>query len=190
MSKPQTLYRMYDTLGTLLYIGITQQQSRRFDQHNQDKPWWSEVAEIRVQHYPDRRAVEIAELAAIAAEHPRYNVIGNHCGTFPLNLEPHIRISLAILHGHHTQHAIIKCAGGNLRKNKTVLAHMTLTGSLTAMRVGGDIGGFILWDFTDRRRVIRNCEECGAALRTTGCRFCPACALRKADRAFAVDGAR
>lgn len=78
MTKRQTLYRMYDEAGALLYIGITQQQAGRFHQHSRDKSWWDEVTQIRVQHYPDRAAVEAAEMAAIAAECPRYNIVGNN----------------------------------------------------------------------------------------------------------------
>jgi hypothetical protein len=163
---------MYDTLGTLLYVGITQQQSRRFDQHNQDKPWWSEVASITVEHFPNRRAVQIAEMAAIAAEHPKYNIIGNGCGTFPTWLPHEVRISLAILHGHSDLRRVVKCAGGSRRATEMTLSAMILAGDLDAERVGRAVRV----RFTDEHRVLRRCQDCGGALRIAAAVRCKKCA--------------
>jgi predicted GIY-YIG superfamily endonuclease len=72
--KLHALYRFFDNNGALLYVGITLNPGNRWAAHQDDKPWWTEVASITVQTYPDRRCVLNAERAAIQAEHPRYNI--------------------------------------------------------------------------------------------------------------------
>lgn len=71
------LYRFYDAGDQLLYIGITANIGSRFKQHAGDKPWWTEVHRITLEHYATREDVLTAETAAIVAEHPRYNVVHN-----------------------------------------------------------------------------------------------------------------
>ena len=77
VSRNQTLYRLFNADDELLYIGITQRQMVRFHQHSRDKGWWSEVARIRIEHYPTREDVERAERDAIRSEKPRYNIVWN-----------------------------------------------------------------------------------------------------------------
>jgi predicted GIY-YIG superfamily endonuclease len=77
MNKPHVLYRVYDAQGALLYIGITMNPGSRFAQHSEDKPWWTDVADIRVEHYGSREEVLAAERDAIKSEHPRFNVVHN-----------------------------------------------------------------------------------------------------------------
>lgn len=79
---PQALYRFYDAVDALLYVGITVDPSQRFRAHRDEKPWWAEVTRIAIEHYPDREAVEQAEREAIAAERPRWNIVHND-GTPP-----------------------------------------------------------------------------------------------------------
>lgn len=68
------LYRFFDATGQLLYVGLTSDPGRRMGQHRVEKPWWSEVANVTIQTYPDRESVAAAERAAIRTETPRYNV--------------------------------------------------------------------------------------------------------------------
>lgn len=75
--KQQALYRFWDADGALLYIGISLDPGKRWKQHRDDKPWWSEVAKVTVEPHPSRPAAMDAERAAIAAERPRYNVVHN-----------------------------------------------------------------------------------------------------------------
>jgi predicted GIY-YIG superfamily endonuclease len=77
MNKPHVLYRVYDAQGVLLYIGITMHPASRFAQHSEDKPWWADVADIRVEHCGSREEVLAAERDAIKCEHPRFNVVHN-----------------------------------------------------------------------------------------------------------------
>jgi antitoxin (DNA-binding transcriptional repressor) of toxin-antitoxin stability system/predicted GIY-YIG superfamily endonuclease len=73
---PTALYRLYDESGALLYIGISNDPDRRFEQHAYDKPWWPRVASRVVEWLPDRTAAEQAEIAAIRKESPQLN--GTH----------------------------------------------------------------------------------------------------------------
>jgi predicted GIY-YIG superfamily endonuclease len=71
------LYRMYDAGGTLLYVGISLRLLERMAAHRQDKPWWPDIATIRVEYFPDRSEALQAESTAISAECPIYNKIGS-----------------------------------------------------------------------------------------------------------------
>lgn len=81
--EPHALYRFYGAGGTLLYIGITNSIPTRLKKHNADKPWWTGVAQVRIEHYPNRTAVLEAERRAIIAEKPLYNVQHNQAGAWP-----------------------------------------------------------------------------------------------------------
>lgn len=71
---PTSLYRLFGPGGELLYIGIAGNPGRRFEQHAGDKPWWGEVASLKVEHFVSRVEASVAEVAAIRAEAPRYNI--------------------------------------------------------------------------------------------------------------------
>lgn len=77
MNPTVSLYRFYDSTGQLLYIGITNRIPRRLDEHGEEKPWYLEVADVKVEHHPDRHAALSAEKAAIKTERPKYNIVHN-----------------------------------------------------------------------------------------------------------------
>lgn len=72
----QALYRLFDSAGTLLYVGISLNVAQRMSQHRAVKPWWDDVASIQLATYPDRASVLEAERAAITNEHPLHNILG------------------------------------------------------------------------------------------------------------------
>lgn len=72
--RPHILYRFYNSAEDLLYIGITMDPPSRFRQHRDVKAWWTEVTNVRFEHFPSRAAVLAAECAAIEAEQPLFNV--------------------------------------------------------------------------------------------------------------------
>lgn len=74
--RPHTLYRFFDSDRVLLYVGITNDPSRRWSQHS-NKPWWTEVALVTLEQFSTRDAVLVAEKDAIRDEQPRYNVVHN-----------------------------------------------------------------------------------------------------------------
>lgn len=73
---PTTLYRMFGAAGQLLYVGISSRALSRWEQHRHEKPWWSAVARITVEHFATREEALSAELAAIRVERPEYNIVG------------------------------------------------------------------------------------------------------------------
>jgi predicted GIY-YIG superfamily endonuclease len=71
------LYRLYAADDTLLYIGISNRPELRLENHQKHKDWWHEVDTYTTDGYMDRREAEAAEVAAIQAERPLYNVAHN-----------------------------------------------------------------------------------------------------------------
>lgn len=70
------LYRLYDDIGALLYVGVTDDWDRRRSQHATERPWFGEVSRVVLETCPDRTSALAREVAAISNEAPRYNV--NH----------------------------------------------------------------------------------------------------------------
>ena len=82
MTKPNAsgrtaLYRFYAADDALLYVGITNRLSRRWEDHAKQKPWWPLVDHQTVHWQPTREAAEAAETNAIATERPVYNIKGS-----------------------------------------------------------------------------------------------------------------
>lgn len=67
------LYRLYDAGGVLLYVGISYQPEVRFEQHADQKPWWSQVVRRDVEWFDDRPTAAAAEAVAIRTEDPEHN---------------------------------------------------------------------------------------------------------------------
>lgn len=70
------LYRLYDKNETLLYVGITSELRRRYQQHAESKAWWSKVAVRDAEWLPSRTQALRAEGIAIRREKPKFNVQG------------------------------------------------------------------------------------------------------------------
>lgn len=68
-----TVYRMRDVAGELLYVGVSLTWPQRVKAHGDEKPWWSEVATISLEHFGSPEAAYDAEVQAIKSEDPRYN---------------------------------------------------------------------------------------------------------------------
>lgn len=68
------LYRLYDFVGALLYIGITDDPDAR--NHESVQPWWPQVDRERTtaEWFDTRKEADAAETEAIGAEHPLHNV--------------------------------------------------------------------------------------------------------------------
>lgn len=71
------LYRIFDSEGRLLYVGISAALGERVSQHRNGKNWWwQDVATIHVVHYETRDEARAQELAAIRTELPLHNIEG------------------------------------------------------------------------------------------------------------------
>jgi predicted GIY-YIG superfamily endonuclease len=70
------LYRLYNSEGVLLYVGITTAPEQRMVPHALEKSWWPEVAERTLTWYGSKPDASIAEDIAIYEEKPLYNITG------------------------------------------------------------------------------------------------------------------
>lgn len=68
------VYRAFDDDGRLLYIGSSVCVDARMRYHEQHSPWWPFHADLERTAYPTLTEARVAEKAAIATEHPRWNV--------------------------------------------------------------------------------------------------------------------
>lgn len=68
------LYRIYDQSDLLLYVGITHNPGIRFGSHAEKKQWWGDVARVQIEWHASRGAAEAAEVVAILAEQPKWNI--------------------------------------------------------------------------------------------------------------------
>jgi hypothetical protein len=69
------LYRIFgDEDDSLLYIGISKHFGIRWTEHAAEQPWWPLTERMTVYWHGTRERARAAERAAIAAEHPRFNV--------------------------------------------------------------------------------------------------------------------
>jgi predicted GIY-YIG superfamily endonuclease len=73
-SRPAAVYRLYDTEGTLLYIGSAYDPKERAKKHR-EKPWWPQVARREDEWHPSREAAYVAETEAIKDARPLGNKI-------------------------------------------------------------------------------------------------------------------
>ena len=73
-----SLYRLFSFGGRLLYIGITNNFTRRLSEHQSEKVWGRNIETIRVETFYCRRCAEEAEREAIILEQPQYNIAHNY----------------------------------------------------------------------------------------------------------------
>jgi len=69
----ETLYRLFDDDGQLLYVGISSNWRERFHAHEKNQSWWDLVTNITLERFESREAVAEAERVAIKLERPSKN---------------------------------------------------------------------------------------------------------------------
>lgn len=67
------LYRHFSADGELLYVGCSTRFLDRMYQHGITTEWFSDVANITLQHFESPHAALLAEEEAIKTELPKYN---------------------------------------------------------------------------------------------------------------------
>jgi excisionase family DNA binding protein len=67
------LYRCYDEMDRLLYVGISISSRKRLNQHLDTSDWFSLVAQVKIEKMPDRQTALLREQEAIRKEKPLYN---------------------------------------------------------------------------------------------------------------------
>jgi hypothetical protein len=76
-AKGPCVYRCFNAVRLLIYIGSTEKYLRRIRRHESRTPWWPEVADIQVERCPTLFQARAAERLAIKAEKPLHNKIHN-----------------------------------------------------------------------------------------------------------------
>mgnify|MGYP000117110030 FL=1 len=72
-TKTINLYRCFNQLNQLIYVGISHSAIDRFSQHLRCSEWGEEVRRIDVSAFESREAALLAEKDAIILERPLYN---------------------------------------------------------------------------------------------------------------------
>jgi hypothetical protein len=72
VSTPTSVYRYYDSDGTLIYVGITGRGVQRQREHNERAEWWPFVRRQDVEHFDNRPEAAARER----------DLIGRHCPPF------------------------------------------------------------------------------------------------------------
>lgn len=71
------LYRWWDAEGNLLYIGKSTSVLARISSHSRYSSFFDEAASMTIERFPDEITLGFAEVEAIRAERPPYNVVHN-----------------------------------------------------------------------------------------------------------------
>lgn len=75
-NAPTDLYRYFDADAQLIYVGISISAFMRAKAHRNASGWWRHAVAMTIVRYPSREAAIAAELEAIRAEKPKYNLQG------------------------------------------------------------------------------------------------------------------
>jgi hypothetical protein len=70
------LYRLFNSEGRLLYVGIAFNPRARWLGHSSTKSWWEQVDRREVEWHETRSAALGAEAEVIVNERPLYNIAG------------------------------------------------------------------------------------------------------------------
>lgn len=74
VTAPHAVYRIFDAEGGLLYIGTSPNPMNRMHDHASRKVWATRIASVRVEWFTNKADAMAAEITAIAAEGPEWNV--------------------------------------------------------------------------------------------------------------------
>lgn len=80
------LYRFFDTADRLLYVGITDTPSTRWNHHRLHAGWWSQAVAKSVKWISGRGEAAAAELVAIRTESPLWNTAAAPVSNERLNI--------------------------------------------------------------------------------------------------------
>jgi hypothetical protein len=69
-----TLYRHFAADGRLLYVGISLNALGRLDEHSNVSKWYPLIRIVTLEHYDSVEDARMAEMLAIAHEHPLHNI--------------------------------------------------------------------------------------------------------------------
>ncbi|MEV8474858.1 GntR family transcriptional regulator [Streptomyces sp. NPDC051173] len=105
--KCTALYRLYDVDDRLLYVGITNDVTKRWLDHQCTKQWWALVVRKTVEWFDARVDAECAEIEAIKGERPRYNRAHNLRGEVAQEFLEELRQKKALFPRGHSDHTAL-----------------------------------------------------------------------------------
>lgn len=73
---PTGVYRFYDADEQLLYVGVSSNLRTRWKEHEDNRPWWGDIARHDVTWFATRAKALAEESRAICEDSPRYNSQG------------------------------------------------------------------------------------------------------------------
>jgi hypothetical protein len=73
-STNHVVYRLYDAIGVLLYVGVTDRWPQRALEHYRSKSWAADVARWEISRWPERSMAEWAERDLIRRLRPLWNI--------------------------------------------------------------------------------------------------------------------
>ena len=68
------LYRCYDAMNNLLYVGTTLKLRGRFYKHKRESLWHKDISRVEVVEFIDMKSARYAEIQTIITESPLHNV--------------------------------------------------------------------------------------------------------------------
>lgn len=74
------VYELLSDSGELLYVGMSKCVGRRLASHESTKPWWPDVAEIRVRRFAFKKDAQSKEKMRILCGEPLHNKTFNLFG--------------------------------------------------------------------------------------------------------------
>ena len=76
-NKSPVLYRHFNKIGELLYIGISMSSMHRLGEHSRNATWFKNIATISLEHFSTMSQAREAEKTAIWFEKPKHNIQHN-----------------------------------------------------------------------------------------------------------------
>ena len=76
-NKSPVLYRHFNKIGELLYIGISMSSMHRLGEHSRNATWFKNIATISLEHFSKMSQAREAEKTAIWFEKPKHNIQHN-----------------------------------------------------------------------------------------------------------------
>lgn len=70
---PTSVYSMFDQLGDCLYVGITKNAPGRLVNHQASKPWYGDIAQVRMEAYRTRITAMRREAWLVRFARPQHN---------------------------------------------------------------------------------------------------------------------
>lgn len=94
------LYRWWDADDNLLYVGKSTSVLARIGSHKRYSSFFDRAVKMTMERYPDQLSLAEAEVRAIRAEHPPYNIVHNGYVEMPddpeLEQKMHVEMAQAI----------------------------------------------------------------------------------------------